>query len=93
MIYIKKLFLTKDGQIVVGQWPNLPIILWFVFSLFAQIAGSAEVRELLSTIGVWFLFVWAYLEWRSGVNMFRKILGASVMLYLFARLIVILGAY
>lgn len=72
-------FRTENGQYVIGQWPN-----WLVYAAFAvamariflwQDTGWAYWLRLLES-SVW--FYWAYLEYFSGVNRFRRVLGLVV---------------
>jgi hypothetical protein len=75
------------GRIVIAQFPNLPLLVWI---------GASLVRRLLRPSGHWntFLFVlaaaallvWAGDEIVRGVNPWRRVLGAAVVVGLIASL-------
>ena len=61
------------------QWPNPPLIaaaIGFVISKYPQV----EIHKVGATVCTIALIIWAYLEITAGVNIFRKILGAIVLL-------------
>ena len=72
----------KTGRIVIGQFPNL--VLWIFL-------GAVIVRLVLGPTGVWgtavnavadiALLWWAIDEIVRGVNPFRRILGATVTVF------------
>lgn len=72
------IFKTKNGDTVIAQRPNLPIIGWFVFLIIAKLTSDnlSEYTYLLSSL---FLWVWCALEILYGVNTFRRILGIGVL--------------
>ena len=59
----------RTGRITIGQWPNLPLWIFLVATLLRLGA--------LATIA---LVVWAGDEIIRGVNPFRRLLGAAVLL-------------
>lgn len=69
----------KDGKIVIGQAPNVPIVLWFVCMLVARIVPDTSLRNGFEFLSVAFLFTWAYLEITEGSSYFRRVLGAVVL--------------
>jgi len=77
----KKLFLDKNGRFVVAQFPNVPIIIWLTTVILNKFVHAQPANTVLSIIGTVFLTVWALLEIYSGVNLFRKLLGSVVLLY------------
>ena len=74
-----KFFRDDDGNIVIAQPPNLPIILWGVASLLKLIFTSGLVNVGLDLIAFGSLFTWAWLELFQGVNYFRRMLGFIVL--------------
>lgn len=75
------IFADKEGRIVVWQYPNWPLL----------VSAAAYGLDLLtdddlSLIGELFLFYWAVLELLRGVNIFRRLLGASVLAIIFWQL-------
>lgn len=75
----------NTGRIVIAQFPNLPLGVWI---------GASLIRRVLRPSGRWdgFLFVfaaaallvWAGDEVVRGVNPWRRLLGAAVVLGLIA---------
>ena len=75
----------KTGKIVIGQTPNLPLIV-FACALATEVVlkprGLAGV--LVRGVKLSGLSYWAIDELVRGVNPFRRIGGASVLAYLIA---------
>ena len=78
----KKLFLDKNGRFVVAQFPNVPIIIWLGTVVLNRFIQAQPASTALSIIGTTSLTIWALLEIYSGVNLFRKLLGSVVLLYI-----------
>ena len=74
-----KFFRDSDGNIVIAQAPNPPIILWGVASLLKLIFTSGLTNVGLDLIAFGSLFTWAWLELFQGVNYFRRMLGLVVL--------------
>lgn len=74
-----KLFKDDRGKIVIGQRPNLPLIVWFVAMVLGWVITGGVLAKLFSVVGFGSIFTWAYLEIFQGVNYFRRILGVVVM--------------
>ncbi|BAZ46084.1 hypothetical protein NIES4102_31120 [Chondrocystis sp. NIES-4102] len=74
-----KIFRDSEGNIVIAQPPNLPIILWGVASLLKLVFTSGLVNVGLDLIAFGSLFTWAWLELFQGVNYFRRFLGFVVL--------------
>jgi hypothetical protein len=72
-------FKDKNGQIVLWQWPNIPIIGWAVLKLLSLMVGRGMFNSGLGQLSMALLFVWAYLELIHGVNYFRRLLGLLVL--------------
>jgi hypothetical protein len=77
----------NTGRFVVGQFPNIPLIVWLAATLLAAVStgGVHTFFSLVATLG---LVIWAGDEVIRGVNPFRRILGAVVLtwkLYSLAR--------
>lgn len=79
--FVRIFFYDKHGRVVIGQAPNFPIAAWFVSTVVSMLTKDAY-HNSFQEIAHLFLFVWAYLEITSGASLFRKILGAVVMIYL-----------
>lgn len=76
---VDKTFRDNEGNIVVAQMPNLPLIVWIVTSLLTLIFPSGKINTLLDLVAYGSLFTWAWLELFQGVNYFRRALGIVVL--------------
>lgn len=74
-----KFFRDSNGNIVIAQPPNPPIIVWGVASLLKLIFTSGYINVGLDLISFGSLFTWAWLELFQGVNYFRRTLGFVVL--------------
>lgn len=77
---INLVFRDKNNRIVIGQFPNIPIIGWFVIMLISKLLVDGNLKTNLELISTAFLFTWAYLELFQGVNYFRRFLGLIVLM-------------
>lgn len=68
----------KDGKIYLAQFPNPPIIGWFVFLIASNIASNHTFKTGFTSLSIGFLAIWAYLEVTQGSSRFRQILGIIV---------------
>jgi hypothetical protein len=70
----------------VAQFPNPPLLVAFAgWGLAATAGGSAhDIGRAVFIVG---LAVWALEETGSGVNWFRRLLGAGVLVWIVADLI------
>jgi hypothetical protein len=75
-----KTFRDSEGNIVLGQMPNLPILVWLTATLLNLIPTSASIHGVLETIAFGSLFTWAWQELFEGVNYFRRALGLAVLI-------------
>ncbi len=80
----ERIFRDSDGQIVIGQPPNLPLIVGLAATGLQVIlpSGGGQAALELIAFGAW--FTWAWQEIFEGVNYFRRFLGLIVLLGLFA---------
>ncbi|BAZ11803.1 hypothetical protein NIES4071_36290 [Calothrix sp. NIES-4071] len=74
-----KFFRDSNGNIVIAQPPNLPIILWAVTSLLQLVITSGKINIGLDVVSYGAIFTWAWLELFQGVNYFRRSLGLIVL--------------
>jgi len=70
------IFQDKDGNRVVAQTPNLPIIIWFVFFTIS-IISRGDVSDHAAWVARLALGTWAILEITQGENTFRRLLGLT----------------
>jgi hypothetical protein len=76
---VDKTFRDDEGNIVIAQMPNLPLIVWIVTSLLTLVFTSGKINTLLDLVAYGSLFTWAWLELFQGVNYFRRTLGLVVL--------------
>jgi hypothetical protein len=76
---VDKTFRDSDGNIVLAQPPNLPLIVWIVSSLLQLALTTGKINTGLDVIADGSLFTWAWLELFQGVNYFRRLLGFGVL--------------
>ncbi len=69
----------KDGNLVLAQKPNLPIVGWLVFKLASIPVSDQATKTGLETIATFFIFTWAYLEVVEGDSNFRRLLGVVLI--------------
>ena len=81
---VDKTFRDNEGNIVLAQMPNLPLIVWIVSSLLTLIFTSGKINTVLDLVAYGSLFTWAWLELFQGVNYFRRALGLAVLVGLIA---------
>jgi hypothetical protein len=87
-----RFFRDGTGDIIIGQPPNLPIVIWGVASLLRLIFKTGQIDFGLNLLATGALLVWAILELFQGVNYFRRILGAIVLIGLLVSQIKLLTA-
>jgi hypothetical protein len=75
-----KIFRDSDGNIVLAQMPNLPIIVWITASLLKLVLTTGQINTGLDALAFGSLFTWAWLELFQGVNYFRRALGLGVLI-------------
>ena len=68
----------KDGRVYIVQWPNIPIIGWFLSMIIATLVASESSKVGFSNLSLAFLAVWSYLEATQGLSYFRRTLGIIV---------------
>lgn len=68
-------FRDDEGQIVIAQPPNLPILVWLTATLLQLVFRDGQIHIGLGLIAFGSLFTWAWQELFEGVNYFRRSLG------------------
>ncbi|MEH1840574.1 MAG: hypothetical protein V7L20_17850 [Nostoc sp.] len=81
---VDKTFRDSNGNIVIAQMPNPPLILWIGASLLTLIFPSGKINTVLDVLATGSLFTWAWLELFQGVNYFRRALGLAALIGLIA---------
>ncbi len=77
---LDRLFRSKEGKVVILQFPNIPLWGWIIFTILAMFIKHGKPHGGFHLLGQSFLFAWAYLEVRDGDNIFRKVLGALTLI-------------
>lgn len=77
--FIDKCIKDKDDNVVLGEKPNLPLIIWIVCIILQQVLDGKQYVAV-ELIGFGAIFTWAWLEIFHGTNYLRRLLGLFVML-------------
>jgi hypothetical protein len=76
------------GEIVVAQWPNLPLWTFLAASAVRLLLHPDGIAgTVVSIVSTTALVVWALLEIAAGSSPFRRALGAAVLLTALAGLL------
>jgi|SRR5579859_2451419 len=71
------------GKLVIGQRPNLPLTLWLACIVTRWLVHPhGHWSTLLGAVGTIALVIWAGDEVARGVNPWRRMLGAGVLVSL-----------
>ncbi|MBW4687588.1 MAG: hypothetical protein KME40_21355 [Komarekiella atlantica HA4396-MV6] len=81
---VDKTFRDSNGNIVLAQKPNLPLIVWIVTSLLTLVFTTGKINVVLDVLANGSLFTWAWLELFQGVNYFRRSLGLLAFIAIIA---------
>jgi hypothetical protein len=76
--WLRWLFETRKGEIVIAQMPNIPLIVALAADFVGYVAVG-QVKEIANWIGQVSFLIWAIMEIGWGVNPFRRILGGIVL--------------
>jgi len=72
-------FRDSDGNLVIAQMPNLPILVWLAATALKLLFTSGNLYTGLDALAFGSLFTWAWLELFQGVNYFRRALGCVLL--------------
>ncbi|MGB3512008.1 MAG: hypothetical protein WBA93_22770 [Microcoleaceae cyanobacterium] len=75
-----QIFRDSEGNIVIAQPPNLPLIVGVTATILKLIITSGNIHIGLDAIGFGSLFTWAWQELFEGVNYFRRGLGLLALI-------------
>jgi hypothetical protein len=70
-----RIFRDSEGNIVIAQMPNLPLLVGSIASFLQFVLPSGEPQTVLGLVAFGTLFTWAWQELFEGVNYFRRSLG------------------
>lgn len=79
-----RIFRDSEGNIVIAQPPNLPLIVGVVSSLLTLVISTGKISLGFEIVGFGALFTWAWEELFQGVNYFRRGLGLIALVALIA---------
>jgi hypothetical protein len=79
-----KTFKDSEGNVVLAQAPNLPLLVWLAATLLKLVITSGSIYIGLDAIAFGTLFTWAWQELFQGVNYFRRALGLVVLMVVIA---------
>jgi hypothetical protein len=77
-------FRDDEGQIVIAQPPNLPILVAITTTLLTFLVPLGNLHTGLDAVAFGAWFTWAWLEMFEGVNYFRRGLGLLVLIGIIA---------
>lgn len=70
-------FRDSDGNIVIAQKPNLPLLVGLTATLSNLLLTSGNLHSGLDALAFGSLFTWAWQELFQGVNYFRRTSGSN----------------
>lgn len=79
-----KTFRDSEGNIVIAQPPNLPLLVGITATVLNLIVTSGNFNLGIDAIAFGSFFTWAWLELFQGVNYFRRTLGLLVLVGIIA---------
>ena len=74
-----QIFRDKEGNLAIASWPNAPLWAWIGLSLLAMILHGTP-KTLSSGLSEVSLITWSVWEIAKGLSLFRRVLGAVVLL-------------
>jgi uncharacterized membrane protein YGL010W len=82
--FFDRFFRDANGEIVIAQMPNVPIIVWLVATLAKLAYPTGKINVGLNILASSSLLVWSLGELTQGVTYFRRSLGLVVLIWLIA---------
>ena len=79
-----KTFRDNEGNIVIAQPPNLPLLVGITASVLSLIVKSGNIHIGIEAVAFGSLFTWAWQELFEGVNYFRRALGLLMLIAVIA---------
>lgn len=79
-----RIFRDSEGNIVIAQMPNLPILVGIGATFLQFLLPSGKIQTTFELIAFGALFTWAWQELFEGVNYFRRALGLIALVGLIA---------
>jgi len=78
---LEKCYKDSNGKVILGQFPNPPLVTWVAATVVAKIITDSDLVSLLEVVAFGAIFTWAWLELFQGVTYFRRCLGLLVLLF------------
>lgn len=72
-------FKDKNGNVVLWQSPNPPLLIWIVLRVIALVLQDGTLRSGVNSTATIAISIWAYLELTSGVTIFRRLIGTTIL--------------
>lgn len=77
----------RTGKITIAQRPNVALAIWLAATVVGLVFDpSGGFGTALTVVGTGALLIWAGDEFLRGVNPFRRMVGAAVLVWTIARL-------
>lgn len=70
---------NKQGQVVLWQSPNAPLLAWLIFTLLGMVLHDGSHRSIVHIAAHIAIIIWALLEVFWGASPFRRTLGVIVL--------------
>lgn len=77
-------FRDSEGNIVIAQMPNLPLLVGLAATLLQFILPSGKIQTGAELVAFGALFTWSWQELFEGVNYFRRALGLIALVSIIA---------
>ncbi len=77
-----QLLQDKHGKVVIFQSPNLPLAVGLTAQLLSMLLPYGTGNFIAALVAFGALFTWAWLELFQGVNLLRRALGCTVLIWL-----------
>jgi len=79
---VERFFKDKDGKWAVFQFPNTLLFVWVGLTVLLWVLGSGVIVEVMRLIQTIVLVAWASIELIDGDSNFRRVLGATVLIFI-----------
>lgn len=76
---LERCYKDKDGNVVIYQSPNAPIVGWFVFMVVERLSSNSRIDDIASLLAFGCLFTWGWLELFGGATYIRQFLGGLIL--------------
>ena len=84
MNLLDKFVCNKNGRVVIWQNPNPPLYIWAFATAGRRLFDSGLWNTFFEAVAFGALFTWAYLEVTQGASLFRRLVGAIILVAMLA---------